>query len=161
MKVVIGTFLAILLTCPAPSRAGSGRQSDTIEVDYDSRVVGRWLERNADALQESTGAHVVKTVADVVTLRKETKHGVQIFRMRREGSNGLYRAAFVDRSAGELTDYTYEIRLSPLSDHRTEITVTMTAATEKAYGVSVNIELRKSIRGLRSFLQEHLRRDAP
>jgi len=62
MRVVIGTCLAFLLMCPAASRAGSGRQSDTIEVDYDSRVVGRWLERNADALQESTGAHVVKTV---------------------------------------------------------------------------------------------------
>jgi hypothetical protein len=159
MKVAIGAFLAVSLACPMPNVAGSGRQSDTIEVDYEVHVVGRWLEHNADAVEESTGAQVVKTVDDLVTLRKETKHGLQIFRLRREGGSGLYRARFVDRSAGELTDYAYEIKLSPLPNRRTEITVTMTATTEKAYSVSVNIELRKSIRGLRSFLQDHLRRD--
>jgi len=48
--------------------------------------------------------------------QKETKHGVQVFRLRREGSGGVYRASFVDRSAGELTDYTYRIKLSPISN---------------------------------------------
>jgi hypothetical protein len=160
MKVGIAAFVAVSLAYPTLGIAGSGRQSDTIEVDYDYRVVGRWLEHNADAVQESTGVQVVKTVDDLVTLRKETKHGLQVFRLRREGGRGLYRATFVDRSAGELTDYTYEIRLSPLTNHRTQVTITMTASTENAYSVSVNIELRKSIRGLRSFLQEHLLRDA-
>jgi hypothetical protein len=39
--------------------------------------------------------------------------------------------------------------------------VTMTASTENANSVSINIELRRSIRGLRSFLQEHLLREVP
>ncbi|HET6325439.1 MAG TPA: hypothetical protein VFG04_12240 [Planctomycetaceae bacterium] len=161
MKVAAAAFLMICLAVPETGRAGNGRQSDTIEVDYEIRVVSRWLERNADAVQESTGAQVIKTVDDVVTLRKETKHGLQVFRLRREGGGDLYRASFVDRSAGELTDYTYEIKLSPLANRRTQIAVTMTATTAKSYGVSVNIELRKSIRGLRSFLQEHLCKPAP
>jgi hypothetical protein len=96
-----------------------------------------------------------------LTLRKETKHGLQVFRLRREINGGIYHASFVDRSDGELTDYTSEISVSPLSNHRTQITVTMTATAEKAYSVSVNIELRRSIRGLRAFLQEHLRRQVP
>ena len=161
MKVAIAAFLAVSLAWPTPGLAGSGRQSDTIEVDYKFRVVCRWLERNEEALAESTGARVIQTVGNLVTLQKETKHGLQVFRLKREGSGGIYRASFVDRSAGELTAYTYEIKLSPISNDRTQIDVTMTASAEKAYSVSVNVELRKSIRGLRTFLQEHLRRQVP
>jgi len=161
MKIAIAAFLAVSLASPTLGRAGSGRQSDTIEVDYEYRAICHWLERNEKAAEESTGAEVVKTVGDLVTLRKETKHGLQVFRLRREGNRGIYRASFVDRSDGELTDYTYEIRVSPLSNRRTQITVTMTATAEKAYSVSVNIELRRSIRGLRAFLQEQLRRQVP
>jgi hypothetical protein len=161
MKIAIAAFLAVSLASPTLGRAGSGRQSDTIEVDYEYRAICHWLERNEKAAEESTGAEVVKTVGDLVTLRKETKHGLQVFRLRREGNRGIYRASFVDRSDGELTDYTCEIRVSPLSNRRTQITVTMTATAEKAYAVSVNIELRRSIRGLRAFLQEQLRRQVP
>ena len=161
MKVAFAAFVAVSLVCPASSRAGVGRQSDTIEVDYEYRTVSRWLERNEEALEESTGARVIKTVGDLVTLQKDTKHGLQIFRIRREAGHGIYRASFVDRSAGELTDYTYQIKLSPISNGRTQIDVTMTATAEDAYSVSVNVELRRSIRGLRTFLQEHLRRQVP
>ena len=55
MKVAIGAFLAVSLACPTPNMAGSGRQSDTIEVDYEVHVVGRWLERNADAIVDTLG----------------------------------------------------------------------------------------------------------
>lgn len=161
MKLAIAAFLAVSLCSPTIGTAGSGRQSDRIEVEYEYRSVCRWLERNEKAAEESTGAEVVKTVGDLVTLRKETKHGLQVFRLRREANRGIYRASFVDRSEGELTDYTYEIRVSPLSKHRTEITITMTATAEKAYSVSVNIELRRSIRGLRAFLQDHFSKQVP
>ena len=161
MKVAIAAFVAVWLADPTLGRAGAGRQSDTIEVDYEYRAVCRWLERNEQALEESSGAQVIKTAGDLVTLQKDTKHGLQVFRLRREGGGGVYRASFVDRSAGELTDYTYEIKVSPISNGRTQIDVTMTARAEKAYSVSVNVELRRSIRGLRAFLQQHLRRQVP
>ncbi len=160
MKVAIGAFLAVSLACPTPNMAGSGRQSDTIEVDDEAHVVGRWLEPQRGRRRGEHGVPQKSSKPSMISSRcKETKHGLQIFRLRREGGSGLYRARFVDRSAGELTDYAYEIKLSPLPNRRTEITITMTASTENAYSVSVNIELRKSIRGLRSFLQDHLRRD--
>jgi len=161
MKVAFAGFLAVSLACPTLGMAGSGRQSDTIEVEYEYRAVCQWLKRNEKAAEESTGAEVVKTVGDLLTLRKETKHGLQVFRLRREINGGIYHASFVDRSDGELTDYTSDISVSQLSNRRTQITVTMTATAEKAYSVSVNIELRRSIRGLRAFLQEHFRRQVP
>jgi hypothetical protein len=162
MKVAaIAALLAVSLAWPRPVLAGSGRQSDTIEVDYEYHVVSRWLERNEVAVEESTGARVIQTVGKLVTLQKETKHGLQVFRLRREGSGGDYRASFVDRSAGELAAYTYRIQLSPISNGRTQIDVTMTATAQQSNSVSVNIELRKSIRGLRDFLQAHLLRPAP
>ncbi|HUE16033.1 MAG TPA: hypothetical protein VMR25_17815 [Planctomycetaceae bacterium] len=160
MKVAFAVSLAVFLAYPALGLCGSGRQSDTIEVDYEYRVVRGWLERNEQALEESTGARVLRTDGNLVTLEKETKRGLQVFRLKREVTGGIYRASFVDRSAGELTDYTYQIKLSPISNGRTQIEITMTATAEKAYTVSVNVELRRSLRGLRSFLQEHLTRPA-
>jgi hypothetical protein len=161
MKVALAALVAFVFAFPAQVRAGSGRQSDSIEVDYEYRTVCRWLERNEEALEESSGARVIKTAGDLVTLEKDTKRGLQVFRLRREASRGVYRASFVDRSVGELTDYTYQIKLSPISNGRTQIDVTMTAKAENAYSVSINVELRRSIRGLRAFLQEHLRRPVP
>jgi hypothetical protein len=160
MRVAIPVVLAVALACPPVGLGGSGRQSDTIEVDYEYRVVRRWLERNEQAVEESTGARVIRTEGSLITLQQLTKHGVQTFRIKREIKEGRYRAVFVDRSAGELTDYTYEIKLTPISNGRTQIEITMTATTEKAYTVSVNVELRRSIRGLRDFLQEHLTKPA-
>jgi hypothetical protein len=158
MKVAIAACVAVCLASPTQGIGGSGRQSDTIEVDYEYHVVARWLERNEVALEESTGAQVIHTAGSIVTLQKETKRGLQVFRLKREVNGGTYRASFVDRSEGELTDYTYQIKLSPISNGRTQIDITMSATAEKAYSVSVNVELRRSIRGLRAFLQEHLRR---
>lgn len=158
MKVAIAACVVVCLACPTQGIGGSGRQSDTIEVDYEYRVVARWLERNEVALVESTGAQVIQTAGSIVTLQKETKRGLQVFRVKRRVSDGIYLASFVDRSEGELTDYTYQIKLSSISNGRTQIDITMSATAEKAYSVSVNVELRRSIRGLRAFLQEHLRR---
>src|SRR5580704_7754407 len=131
MKLLIATILAVSLAQPTPGLASSGRQSDTIEVDSEYQAACRWLERNADAVEQSTGARVVQTVGNLVTLQKETKHGVQVFRLKREGSSGIYSASFVDRSVGELTDYTYQIKLSPIANGRTQIEVTMTATAER------------------------------
>jgi hypothetical protein len=158
MKIAFVAFLALSLCGSASSWAGSGRQSDTIEVDYEYPVVCRWLEHNEEAIEESTGARVIRTAGDVITLQKETKHGLQVFRVKRTGTRGNYRASFVDRSVGELTDYNYRIKLSPISNGRTQIEITMSATAEQAYSVSVNVELRRSIRGLRAFLQDHLNR---
>jgi hypothetical protein len=156
MRIAVASFLAVCFACPTLGTASWGRQSDTIEVDYEYRAVSRWLEQNATPVMESTGAQVIKTVGDIVTLRKETKNGVQVFRLKCQAGAGFYRAAFVDRKTGELTDYTYEIKLAPLPNRRTQITITMTATAESAGSVAVNIELRKSLRGLRDFLQQYL-----
>lgn len=161
MKIALAILVAASVARPTVGQAGSGRQSDTIEVDSDYRTVCHVLERNEKAAEESTGAEVLKTAGDFVTLRKETKRGPQVFRLRREANRGIYRASFIDRSEGELTDYTYEIRVSPLPNHRSQITVTMTATAERAYSVTVNIELRRSIRGLRAFLQERFNKLVP
>ncbi|HUE15660.1 MAG TPA: hypothetical protein VMR25_15945 [Planctomycetaceae bacterium] len=56
MKIAIAAFLAVSLASPTLGRAGSGRQSDTIEVDYEYRAICHWLERNEKAAEESTRA---------------------------------------------------------------------------------------------------------
>ena len=77
-------------------------------------------------------------------MRIETKYGTQTFRIRRSGQHGDYRASFLDRSSGTLTNYSYRIQVTSLEGRRLQVEITMTAFSEDVNGVSVNIELRKS-----------------
>jgi hypothetical protein len=77
-------------------------------------------------------------------VRIETKYGTQTFRIRRSGQHGDYRASFLDRSSGTLTNYSYRIQVTSLEGRRLQVEITMTAFSEDVNGVSVNIELRKS-----------------
>ncbi len=130
-----------------------------MEADYSYPAVCRWIEQNVDTIQKSSGAKILATHGEVVTVQFETKYGTQTFRIRRTGRRGDYRAAFVDRSAGTLTDYTYHIRVTGLEGGRAQVEITMTAFSEEANGVSVNIELRKSLRTLRTFLEQSLTKE--
>lgn len=154
-------FLALAISALlAPScRAGYGRQTLIVEADYDSASVCRWIERNVDAIQKSSGAKILETHARVVTLQFETKYGTQTFRIRRSGERGDYRASFVDRSSGTLTNYSYRIQVTSLEGRRSQVEITMTAFSEDANGVSVNIELRKSLRMMRTFLEQSLTKE--
>jgi hypothetical protein len=151
--------LAIGGTLTSPCRAGFGRQALTVEADYNYPAVCRWIEQNVDAIQENAGAKILKTHGDVVTVQFDTKYGMQTFRIRRSSRRGDYRATFVDRSAGTLTDYTYHIQVTALEGGRSQVDITMTAFSEEANGVSVNIELRKSLRLLRTFLEQRLTKE--
>ena len=66
---------------------------------------------------------------------------------------------FVDRSTGTLTNYAYRMKVTSLDGGRSQIEVTMTATSETVNGVAVNIELRKSLRLMRSFLEQYLTRE--
>jgi hypothetical protein len=159
--VVRATLVALAVggTLAAPCRAGFGRQTLTVEADYSYPAVCRWIEQNVDAIQRSSGAKILATHGDVVTLRFDTKYGMQTFRIRRSDRRGDYRAIFVDRSTGTLTDYTYHIQVTALEGGRAQVDITMTAFSEEANGVSVNIELRKSLRTIRTFLEQSLTKE--
>ncbi len=153
LALAIGGMLA------APCRAGFGRQTLTVEADYNYPAVCRWIEENVDAIQKNAGAKILATHGDVVTLQFDTKYGMQTFRIRRSDRRGDYRATFVDRAAGSLTDYTYHIQVTGLEGGRSQVEITMTAFSEEANGVSMNIELRKSLRLLRTFLEQRLTKE--
>ena len=118
---------------PPNSRRGS-RLRLCVRLSLDRAECGR------DS--RSSGAKILETHARVVTLQFETKYGTQTFRIRRSGERGDYRASFVDRSAGTLTNYTYHIQVTGLEGRRSQVEITMTAFSEDANGVAVNIELQ-------------------
>jgi hypothetical protein len=154
-------FLALAISALLDSscRAGYGRQSLIVEADYDYASVCRWIERNVDAIQKSSGAKILETHARVVTLQFETKYGTQTFRIRRSGQRGDYQASLLDRSSGTLTNYTYRIQVTSLEGRRSQVEITMTAFSEDANGVAVNIELRRSLRMMRTFLEQSLTKE--
>jgi len=154
-------FLALAISglLDSSCRAGYGHQTLVVEADYDAASVCRWIERNVDAIQKSSGAKILETHASIITLQFETKYGTQTFRIRRSGERGDYRASFVDRSSGTLTNYSYRIQVTSLEGRRSQIEITMTAFSEDANGVSVNIELRRSLRMMRTFLEQSLTKE--
>ncbi len=156
-SVFLALVIGALLT--ATCRAGYGRQTLVVEADYGEGAVCRWIEHNADAIQKSTGAKILDTHGDLVTLQIDTKYGTQTFRIRRTGRRGDYVGTFVDRSTGTLTNYAYRMKVTSLDGGRSQIEVTMTATSETVNGVAVNIELRKSLRLMRSFLEQYLTRE--
>jgi len=155
------TVLISLLLVVTIAQAGQGRQTDTIEVDYDYRTVCRWIEKNAKQLETSTGADVIETAGDIITLSKETKYGREVFRIERSSREGRYSGRFVDRSVGSLCDYGYDVIVQPIEMGRSQITITMTAESGEASGVAIAVELRRSIRGVRAFLQKYLVKAGP
>ncbi len=139
--------------------AGYGRQTLVVEADYSYEPVCRWIEKNVDAIQKSSGAKILETRGDLVTVQLKTKYGAQTFRIRRSGTRGDYRASFIDRSAGTLTNYSYRIQVTSLEGGRSQLEITMTAFSEDNNGVSVNIELRKALRLMRDFLEPRLTKE--
>jgi len=159
---VLRTLLLALSICALLGdccRAGHGRQTLVVEADYGYAAVCKWVEEHADAIQKSTGARIVDTRGPIVTLQIETKYGTETFRIRRSGQRGDYRAKFIDRSTGSLTDYTYDIQVTTLEGGRSQLEVTMSAYSEEVNGVAVNVELRKSLRRMRTFLEQHLTKE--
>lgn len=140
--------------------AGEGRQTLTTEADFPYRTVRNWVEGHQDQIIEATGAEITdKPGDDLVSLLKVTKYGTQRFVVRQTGGKGVYRLDWVSRQEGGSTGYTCELSLKPLPGRRTEITVTMTGGDENASSIAVNIELRRSLRGIRDYLDKHLKRE--
>ena len=74
-SVFLALVIGALLT--ATCRAGYGRQTLVVEADYGEGGRLRWIEHNADAIQKSTGAKILDTHGDLVTLQIDTKYGTQ------------------------------------------------------------------------------------
>jgi hypothetical protein len=155
-----GWALLAVFCClqPLAAFAGSGRQTMTVVADYDYRPVCRWLEQNAAYVEESADVQILSTAGDVVTLRKQTKRGVYVFTIQRSAQPGTYSGQFVQRISGTLTAYSYLVTLVRLPERKTELTITMEAAVSDANSVAINIELRRSLRLLRTALEQYLHR---
>jgi hypothetical protein len=161
VSVFVNIVLQICLVCAlalaaAPVSAGSGRQTLVLTVGHSPASLCRWLEANADAIEESAGAEVLATKGHFAKLSKTTKYGTQVFVVHRTGKAGKYSGTFVRSISGDLTAYQFTLEVSPAAEGST-ITLTMSAETPNANGVAVNVELRKSLRGIRGFFQERLK----
>ena len=148
-------FTIAILACTTLA-AASGRQTMVIVADRDFRTVAAWLEKNADFIEESAGAMIADSSRTQVTLTKETKHGPQTFVIRRRGHDGKYLGTFVRSIEGDVTNYACQITLQRLSPRQTEITVQMAATVEGRNSVEINVELRRSLRGIENALNKYL-----
>jgi hypothetical protein len=148
---------ALLLAALAEvSQAGFGRQSMTVSADYEPGAVCRWLETHVDQIIQSTGADILQSRGDLIELRVRTKQGDQTMTLRRQIQPGVYSATFVN---GTLEDYIFRIRVAPAEEgNGSELTVETSATVSDVSGISINIELRRSLRMIRGYLETHLRR---
>jgi hypothetical protein len=149
--------LLLVLWLALPVVAGQGRQTLVVETSYDYGTVCRWLERNADRVRESSGAMTVGRDGTTSTVQSETKRGIEVFRIRQYGAKGRYRAVFVQSLKGSVTDFECHIDIRPLPENRTsEMTVVLIAAASNSNSVEINVELRKSLRLMRTYIQSRL-----
>ena len=152
-------LLAAGLCLVASSSAGQGRQRAEVDSEYRYETTCQWIEDNADLIQRRSGSDVVSSDGEFLILSRSTKdHGKLVFKVQRSGARGDYRGKMVENLRGGLTGFSYWIKVTPLPKNRSSVTVTLSASSEDVNGVSINVELRKSVRQLRAFLEENLTR---
>jgi len=155
----IGLLSAILLL-PGVAQAGTGRQTTTFLVDAKERAVCQWIEQNATALDESSGAEVLSVDGRQTKLRKQTKEGTftLVFDHEPEQSRAnrqcQFRTVLVKSDNPTLLSQETNIRIEPEgSGSRVTITAVATVSTHSAMSIALGI--RPSLRGMRKLLESH------
>lgn len=153
-------LLAVILVVPSLVDAGTGRQTTTFLVEANERAVCRWIEQNATALDESSGAEVLSVNGRLSKLRKETKEGTFTFVFDHEHERSpasrqcQFRTVLIKSDDPDLISQETEIRVErDGSGSRVTITAVATVSTHSAMAIALGI--RPALRGMRKVLETH------
>jgi hypothetical protein len=158
-RLFIGLLSAIVLM-PGLVQAGTGRQTTTFLVDANERAVCRWIEQNATALDESSGAEVLSVDGRQTKLRKQTKEGTFTLVFDHEPEQSAanrqrqFRTVLVKSDNPTLVSQETDIRVEREGNgSRVTITAVATVSTHSAMAISLGI--RPALRGMRKLLENH------
>jgi hypothetical protein len=155
----IGLLSAILLM-PCPVQAGTGRQTTTFLVDANERAVCRWIEQNATALDESSGAEVLSVDGRQTKLRKQTKEGTFTLVFDHEPEQSAthrqrqFRTVLVKSDNPTLVSQETDIRVER-EGNGSRVTITAAATVSTHSAMSISLGIRPSLRGMRKLLESH------
>jgi len=158
-RLFIGLLSASVLM-PGLVQAGTGRQTTTFLVDANERAVCRWIEQNATALDESSGAEVLSVDGRQTKLRKQTKEGTFTLVFDHEPEQSAanrqrqFRTVLVKSDNPTLVSQETDIRVEREGNgSRVTITAVATVSTHSAMAISLGI--RPALRGMRKLLESH------
>ena len=158
-RLFIGLLSAIVLM-PGLVQAGTGRQTTTFLVDANERAVCRWIEQNATALDESSGAEVLSVDGRQTKLRKQTKEGTFTLVFDHEPEQSAanrqrqFRTVLVKSDNPTLVSQETNIRVEREGNgSRVTITAVATVSTHSAMAIALGI--RPALRGMRKLLESH------
>ncbi len=153
MNVARFAVLLCLLVVAHPVLAGTGRQQTTFLLAADERTVCRWIEQNASAIDESTGAEVLAVQGRQSKLHKETKEGPFTFIVEHDPErNGLIRTVLLKSDKENLVSQETEIQVQREGE-ATRVTIKVTAVVNGHTGMAISIGIRPSLRGMRKLLE--------
>jgi hypothetical protein len=148
----IGLLITVLLSAELVL-GGTGRQTTTFLVNADERAVCRWIEQNASAIDESTGAEVLAVQGRQSKLRKETKEGAFTFFVQHEiEHHGQFRTILLKSDKANLVSQETEIQVQREGDG-SRITIHVDATVTGHTGMAISIGIRPSLRGMRKLLE--------
>ena len=149
-------IVAACLLSGGVALAGQGRQTLEVESDFSRERTCSWLESHMRDVEQATGAAVLEVDGRFVTL--EMLSSGDRFRLYRFGRRGDYQGKLVSVLVGSLKQFEYRVTVEALPNHRSSLTVTLTAESDEHNSVEMNVGLRKSLRLMRAFLEGHLRK---
>ncbi len=147
----LGLFVAIL-SAGYTAEAGTGHQTTTFLVNGNEQTVCRWIEKNATAIDESTGAEVLGVRGRQSKLHRETKEGAFTFVVRHDpGQHGQFRTVLLSSDKSELVSQETEIQVEREGDF-TRITISVVVSVNGHNGMAISLGIRPSLRGMRKLL---------
>jgi hypothetical protein len=153
-------LVSVVLLVPTLVEAGTGRQTTTFLVEANERAVCQWIEQNATALDESSGAEVLSLDGRQTKLRKQTKEGTftLVFDHEPEQSRTnrqcQFRTVLLKSDNPTLVSQETNIRVEQEgSGSRVTITAVATVSTHSAMSIALGI--RPSLRGMRKLFENH------
>lgn len=156
MTQVLSILLFLWLALPVV--AGQGRQTLVVDTDYSYPAVCNWVEKHTNQIEESSGSKIIETLGPIATLQRESKLGLELFRVQRTGKRGDYQAKLVQSIKGSMDYFECHIQVEETSQRQSRVTVVMIAANSNANSVQINVELRKSLRGMQNYLTRKLKK---
>jgi ferric-dicitrate binding protein FerR (iron transport regulator) len=153
MNAVRFGFLIAILFVGHVVEAGTGHQQTTFLVNADERTVCRWIDDNADAIDQSTGAEVLGVRGRQAKLRKETKEGTFTFVVQHDPEHaGKFRTVLVSSDKANLASQETEIQVQREGDF-TRVTITVVVSVNGHTGMAISLGIRPSLRGMRKLLE--------